>query len=203
MKKATDVEAYRAEVRAVLMNEDIEALRAHLVKWGSPKAGTADIETLRVAWHKSRTAATDLPHEERQKSVAWLRARGFSYFSDEHRPDASYDEERLRVREAVLDAAQRPLFHVLKECAKSVPQREIAVFIRGSAAGVEEILAGRRGAIAEKMRTIAGRRNREVRRLAKLVGKYEPGFTPCAFHVTLADGTVDVSVVALRSDAVH
>ena len=72
-----ELEAYLAERRAVLLNEDVEALRAHLVKWGTPNAVTASTDVLRVAWHKARTAAMDLPRDERRKSVKWLRTHGY------------------------------------------------------------------------------------------------------------------------------
>src|SRR5215831_12949127 len=67
--RAPDIEAYLVERRAVLLNPDIEVLRAHMVKWGRPDAATAREEVLRIAWHKARSAATDLPRQERRKSI--------------------------------------------------------------------------------------------------------------------------------------
>jgi hypothetical protein len=77
-----EIEAYLVERRAVLLNEDIEVMRAHLVKWGNAKAATASVEVLRVAWHKARTGVTDIPRAERERSFAWLRERGYEAFSD-------------------------------------------------------------------------------------------------------------------------
>jgi hypothetical protein len=72
---------YAAERDAVLSVEDIEAMRAHLIKYGNERARTADEETLRVGWHNARTGALTLPVAERQKSVDWLAERGFTHFA--------------------------------------------------------------------------------------------------------------------------
>jgi hypothetical protein len=77
MKLSAEEEAYLAERRSVLLNEDVEVMRAHLVKWGTRTAATADTETLRIAWHKARTVWLALPDTERQKSLAWLQERGY------------------------------------------------------------------------------------------------------------------------------
>ena len=82
MPRPREIEAYLAERRAVLLNEDIEVMRAHLVKWGNAAAATAKDEVLRVAWHKARTGVLDLPRTERSKSVAWLRERGYMDLAD-------------------------------------------------------------------------------------------------------------------------
>jgi len=82
MKRPPEIEAYLVERRAVLLNGDIEVMRAHLVKWGNQGAATAEADVLRIAWHKARTGATDLPRDERRKSVAWLRERGYRDLSD-------------------------------------------------------------------------------------------------------------------------
>jgi hypothetical protein len=82
MNRHPELEAYLAERRAVLLNEDIEALRSHLIKWGTPNAVTASADVLRVAWHKARTAAMDLPPDERRGSVKWLRNHGYQDWAD-------------------------------------------------------------------------------------------------------------------------
>ena len=73
-----DPDADAAERHAVLLNEDIEVMRAHLVKGGSYAAATAKVEVLRIAWHKARAVATGLPDAEVRRSVAWLKLRGYS-----------------------------------------------------------------------------------------------------------------------------
>ena len=86
VERTPEIAAYIEERRAVLLNEDIEVMRAHLIKWGKESARTADAEVLRIAWHKGRTGVTDIPVEERQKSVDWLAARGFEHWADDLRP---------------------------------------------------------------------------------------------------------------------
>lgn len=82
MKRDPQLEAFLAERRAVLLDEDIERLRAHLVKWGKPAAAHASVEVLTVAWHKARTGVTDIPPEERKKSERWLKKHGSTSLGD-------------------------------------------------------------------------------------------------------------------------
>jgi hypothetical protein len=82
MKRDPQLEAFLEERRAVLLDGDIERLRAHLIKWGKPSAAQASIEVLTVAWHKARTGVLDIPLEERKKSERWLKEHGSSSLSD-------------------------------------------------------------------------------------------------------------------------
>lgn len=90
-ERTPEIARYLEERRAVLLNDDIEVMRAHLVKYGKETALTAPEETLRVAWHKARTGALDVPVHERQKSVDWLTARGFEHWANDLRPSTTKD----------------------------------------------------------------------------------------------------------------
>ncbi len=75
------IAAYTRERDAVLLDPDLNRLRAHLAKWGRPDALRASDEVMRAAWHKGRSGARSLPREERRKSARWLEEKGMSHFA--------------------------------------------------------------------------------------------------------------------------
>jgi hypothetical protein len=86
MSAATDrsLDEILAERDALLTGDgDPEAVRAFLLKNGDAWAAEADLEMLRAAWHKARTAVTSFPEAERRKSIAWLTERGLSHFAED------------------------------------------------------------------------------------------------------------------------
>jgi hypothetical protein len=106
-----------------------------------------------------------------------------------------HDVERIFVRDALLEAASDALYKAVQRCAKQMPMEEIAGFIEGDTRGVSRVRAGSRSFIeaAIGVRFPGG----EVDAIAAKIQIYEPGYIPCAFAVQLADGAIDVSILAL------
>jgi hypothetical protein len=113
----------------------------------------------------------------------------------------SLEQERVRVRELLLEAASDRLFEVVTTCAKKLPMSEIAAFIEGDEVYVDEVAAGHRQDIAALLRERFPRK--EIAQLAKLVMRSEPGFLTCVFIVKLSKNDVDVSIMALRMSVVN
>ena len=84
-----NLETYLRERDAVLLDPDLDRLRAHFVKWGKPEAMKASDEVMRMAWHKARAATTSLPMTERRQSARWLEARGFTHHGDDILDDSN------------------------------------------------------------------------------------------------------------------
>ena len=72
---------YLADRDAMLLKCDVDALEAFQRKYGMPVASTRKVSEITL--HKTRTAAVDLPREERLKSWQWLTARGYTPLSDD------------------------------------------------------------------------------------------------------------------------
>jgi hypothetical protein len=83
------IAAYMRERDEVLLDPNLDRLRAHLAKWGKPQALEVSDEVLLAAWHKARSGATSLPREEIRKSIRWLQERGMSHFADGDGEDPS------------------------------------------------------------------------------------------------------------------
>jgi hypothetical protein len=114
----------------------------------------------------------------------------------------SYDEERIRVREALLQAANDDLHDVVTECTKrGIPLRGMATLVEGDATTIEQTCAGTRSDIAEMLRARSPKG--ELDHIAAHLAKEEPGFLPCVFIVKLRSGAIDFSVVALRMNGVN
>ncbi|HEY2516515.1 MAG TPA: hypothetical protein VGI39_36850 [Polyangiaceae bacterium] len=113
----------------------------------------------------------------------------------------SLDQERVRVRELLLQAASARLFDAVTTCTKTLPMSEVAAFVEGDESQVDAVAAGPRRDIAallcERFPKV------EIVELSKGVMKYEPGFLPCVFVVRLSKEDTDVSVVALRMSVVN
>lgn len=76
MMTMDDIAAWRDERDAVLLGGDIDALVAHMRKWGSPVPPNREVAE--IALHKARTACLSLPMAERSLSKGWLFARGMT-----------------------------------------------------------------------------------------------------------------------------
>ncbi len=106
-------------------------------------------------------------------------------------------EERIRVRDVLIDLVSDRLFVVVTECAKQIPLDKMAAYIEGDEHEARKIVAGSRRYVADKLR--AYRSKREIAALADLLLAQPPDeLLPCAFVVHLTEGMVDVSVVGLR-----
>jgi hypothetical protein len=84
--------AWLRERDAVLRDPDLDRLRAHLAKYGSPAALQASDETMRVTWHKARAACTSLSRAERRTSIRWLEERGFAHLGADALADKNETE---------------------------------------------------------------------------------------------------------------
>lgn len=73
---ADQMKAWLAERNAVLLAGNVDAMIAHMRKWGSPVP--SDRNVAEVTLHKARTACLALPMAERSKSKFWLVARGYT-----------------------------------------------------------------------------------------------------------------------------
>jgi hypothetical protein len=113
----------------------------------------------------------------------------------------SFEQERVRLRDRLLELANDRLFDAVTACAKEMPMSDIAAFIEGNDAKAERVGAGPRKEIAALLRERFPRK--EIAELSKLVGKVEPGFLTCVFVVKLSKDDVDVSIMALRMTPVN
>lgn len=60
-----------------LLSLDLDVIKAYCRKWGAP-----EMKDDLVHWagiHKARTAVTNFPADEKQKSKDWLAIHGFSH----------------------------------------------------------------------------------------------------------------------------
>jgi hypothetical protein len=89
MPDRPQLETWLRERDEVLRDPDLSRLRAHLAKYGSPDALRASDETMLVAWHKARAAATSLLRSERRTSIQWLEERGFSHLGHDALDDGT------------------------------------------------------------------------------------------------------------------
>ena len=113
----------------------------------------------------------------------------------------SSEQERVRVRELLLEAASDRLFDAVTTCTKTLPMSEVAAFIEGDESRVDVVAAGPRRDIAAMLRERFSKE--EIAPVSKLVMKSEPGFLPCVFVVKLSKDDTDVSVVALRMSVMN
>ncbi len=110
-------------------------------------------------------------------------------------------EERIRVREILIDLVSDRLFEVVTECAKQIPLHKMAAYIEGDEHSARKVVAGSRRYVADKLR--AYNKKREIAALADaLLAAPSDGLLPCAFVVHLTEGVIDVSVVSLRVEPI-
>lgn len=80
-KLEAEIKAFTAERDAVLIEGDLEKLKAFYRKH-SPNISLPPDDVFENAFHKARTGAKSLPMELRKVSKAWLDARGYSSLDD-------------------------------------------------------------------------------------------------------------------------
>jgi hypothetical protein len=80
-------ENIEAEIRAMVQERNTAlaslnetTIRAYAAKYGARLP--SDQQTFWAAVHKAITAIPDLPADLRQRSIAWLKARGMSHRAD-------------------------------------------------------------------------------------------------------------------------
>jgi len=70
-----------ADRREALLSMNLDKINAYMRKHGSAFT-LPDNDIGWMAVHKARTAATDLPMDERKKSAEWLESRGYQSWGD-------------------------------------------------------------------------------------------------------------------------